>query len=96
MLICYLQLPWEELSQALDNALSQQRAGEIFGVWHSLRNVTEGFGGPPSPELNVDPEALRVWARTNDLDANVEERRREVLTGEGPRQAIDVVLRARL
>lgn len=96
LLICYLQLPWEELRQALDNALSQLRAGEIFGVWHSLGNVTEGFGGPPSPELNVDPETLRAWAETSNLDANVEERRREVVTAEGPREAIDVLLRARL
>jgi len=94
LLICYLQLPWDELRQALDNALSQLKAGVIFGVWHSLSNVTEGYGGPPTPELNVDPESLRVWAKANDLDASVEERRREVLTPEGPRQAIDVQLRA--
>ena len=42
LLVCYLQLPWEELEQALENGLSQVRNGQIFGVWHALKNVTDG------------------------------------------------------
>jgi len=40
LLICYPQLPWAELEQTLDNALEQLGDGELFGVWHALRNVT--------------------------------------------------------
>ena len=95
-MICYLQLPWSELSQALDNGLSQVRQGEIFGVWHALRNVKEGFGGPPMPELNVNPENLKSWAEANGLNYRVTERVRKVSTPDGPREAIDVQFRARV
>lgn len=94
LLICYLQLPWEELKQALDNGLSQVRSGHIFGVWHALRNVTEGYGGPPSPELNVDQVNLNSWAAANNLNATIEERQRRVETADGPRFAIDVIFQA--
>lgn len=94
LLVCYLQLPWEELKQALENGLSQVRNGQIFGVWHALRNVTDGYGGPPRPELNVDPENLNAWAADNNLNATVEERQRRVETPDGPRFAIDVIFSA--
>jgi len=84
------------LSQALDNGLSQVRQGEIFGVWHALRNVKEGFGGPPMPELNVNPENLKSWAEANGLNYRVTERVRNVSTQDGPREAIDVQFRARV
>lgn len=95
-MICYLQLPWNEMSQALDNGLSQVRQGEIFGVWQALRNVKEGFGGPPMPELNVNPENLKSWAEANGLNYRVTERVRKVSTQDGPREAIDVQFRARV
>jgi len=84
------------LSQALDNGLSQVRQGEIFGVWHALRNVKEGFGGPPMPELNVNPENLKSWAEANGLNYRVTERVRKVSTPDGLREAIDVQFRARV
>lgn len=84
------------MSQALDNGLSQVRQGEIFGVWHALRNVKEGFGGPPMPELNVNPENLKSWAEANGLNYRVTERVRKVSTQDGPREAIDVQFRARV
>ena len=95
-MICYLQLPWGELRQALDNGLSQVRQGEIFGVWHALRNVEEGFGGPPSPELNVDPENLKSWAEAQRLSYEVTEKVRMVVTPEGTKEAIDVQLRTKV
>ena len=84
------------MSQALDNGLSQVRQGEIFGVWHALRNVEEGIGGPPSPELNVDPENLKSWAQAQRLSYEVTEKVRMVVTPEGTKEAIDVQLRAKV
>ena len=95
LLICYLQLPWAELEQALDNALEQLGDGEIFGVWHALRNVTEGFGGPPLPELNVDPDKLRSWAESRGLIFDCRELERRVSKDGAEMTAIDVQLRAR-
>lgn len=95
LLICYLQLPWAELEQALDNGLEQLGDGEIFGVWHALRNVTEGFGGPPSPELNVDPEILSNWAASRGLVFDVREVERRIAKNGADVTAIDVQIRAR-
>ena len=96
LLVCYLQLPWAELEQTLDNGLEQLEDGEIFGVWHALRNVTEGFGGPPVPELNVDPEILSSWAVSRGLTFDVSELERSISRDGIEVTAIDVQFRARV
>lgn len=96
LLICYLQLSPDELALALDNALRQLPAGaEIFGVWHSARNLTEGFGGPQNPQLLPTPDQLNGWIERNSLVGQVWEEEREVSTPEGTFTAIDVLLRAK-
>lgn len=96
LLICYLQLPWNDLSAALDNALSQMHQGEIFGIWHARRNLTEGFGGPQRAELLPTPEQLTQWASERGLGHKVWEVERKVDTPEGEFVALDVILRAKL
>lgn len=96
ILICYLQLSQDELEVALDNALRQLPSGaEIFGVWHSARNFTEGFGGPQDPQLLPTPDQLSDWVERNSLAGQVWEEEREVGTPEGSFAAIDVMLRAK-
>jgi len=96
VVVAYLQLSWPDLSLALDNALGQIDSGVIFGVWHAARNLTEGFGGPPSLEMLPTPEQLTDWAKSHQLDFEVSEKLREVQTETGPKTAIDVVLRANI
>lgn len=95
VLIAYLQLPWNELSLALDNALNQVAGGEIFGIWHARRNLKEGFGGPQAEALLPEPYQLRQWAIDHQLDHRVWEQERVVKTETGTFSAIDVILRAK-
>lgn len=95
ILICYLQIPWPELEQALDNALGQLGSGEIFGVWHAQRNLTEGFGGPQNPQLLPTAQQLSKWAEGKGLGAKVWEAERRVETPAGEFVAIDVLLHAK-
>ena len=96
LLICYLQLPGSDLAAALDNSLSQMHQGEMFGIWHARRNLTEGFGGPPRAELLPTPDELTQWATDRGLQHKVWEVERKVGTPDGDFVAIDVILRAKL
>ena len=93
VVVNYLQLENQQLSSALNNALGQLTpSGEIFGVWHSRRNVTEGFGGPPDPELNPSVEELQSWASATGKRFEVKELTREVQREGELHTAIDVQL----
>jgi|AntRauMFilla1563_2_1112583.scaffolds.fasta_scaffold02053_4 hypothetical protein len=94
--IAYLQLPWAQLELALNNVLAQQKTGVVFGVWHSLLNLTEGFGGPPSKELLPSRSQLEAWALSKGLKFEVSDRTREVSTDSGIKTALDVTLLVRL
>jgi SAM-dependent methyltransferase len=94
--IAYLQLPWDQLELALDNVLAQQTTGVVFGVWHSIRNLTEGYGGPPFKEMLPSPLQLKSWAQDKGLNFEVRERNRLVDTGSGFKTALDVTLLVRL
>jgi hypothetical protein len=95
-LIAYLQLPWNQLELALNNVLAQQKTGVIFGVWHSLLNLTKGFGGPPFAELLPSGSQLEAWALSKGLNFEVSDRTREVSTDSGVKTALDVTLLVRL
>lgn len=93
VVVNYLQLENQQLSSALNNALGQLTpSGEIFGVWHSRRNVTEGFGGPPDPEMNPSVEELQSWATATGKRFEVKELTREVEREGELHTAIDVQL----
>jgi SAM-dependent methyltransferase len=65
--------------------------GRLVVVGHSLRNLTEGVGGPSDPRLLHTLEALRENAGDLEIERLEEVRR----PADGGRHAIDVVLVAR-
>lgn len=95
IVIAYLQLPWSELRKALDNALAQQSAGVLFGVWHARENLRAGFGGPQSEQLLPSSEQLEDWLCSHGLRGRVQHRARTVQTDDGERKAIDITLLVR-
>lgn len=96
VIVCYLQLPWDDLETSLDNALAQLPSGELFGVWHSLRNLTEGYGGPQYPAHLPTPDQLRDWLSARALHGKVWEEERQVMVDGEEYRAIDVLLRVKV
>lgn len=91
--LCYLHLPRPEWTRALRSAVSAVRpGGAVVVVAHSLRNLTEGVGGPPDPEILLDPEALVESAAGLPVEFGFAEiRRRPVVTDDGTVDALDTV-----
>lgn len=97
VVLAYLQLPPDPSRDAVRSAAAMVApGGTLLIVAHAKRNVTEGIGGPPDPKVNRSLVEL-----TEDLDGtglDIEEARevtRSVATDAGPREAIDVLIRAR-
>lgn len=95
--LCYLHLP------AADRAAVTRRAaravapgGSLVVVAHARANLDGGFGGPQDPALLAEPDEVVA-----DLDGNgLEVERsvhlsRRVETADGPRTALDLLVRAR-
>ena len=94
LVIAYLQMPIQDLSQALTNAVSQLNPGAtVFGVFHAKRNLTEGFGGPPMSEVLPSPAELSVWANQHLSEPEVFEVSRKVEKDGVSHVAIDVILK---
>jgi SAM-dependent methyltransferase len=97
VVLAYLQLPPAPSRAALRSAAEVVApGGTLLVVAHAKRNVTEGVGGPPDPELNRSLDELVADLAGTGLD--IEEARevtRQVPTDAGPRTAIDVLVRAR-
>jgi SAM-dependent methyltransferase len=95
VLIAYLQLPWPRMVAVLHGAArALAPGGTLLVVGHHLDNLEHGHGGPS------DPAVLYTEARVAaELEGLVIERaarvERPVETAEGPRVALDVVVRAR-
>jgi len=52
VMIFYLHLPRDPLAAAFKRAVSALApGGTLFGVVHALRNLTDGYGGPPNPKV---------------------------------------------
>lgn len=94
-LLCFLQLPGDQLRTALGHAVDALAPGGLLVVvGHALVNLTEGTGGPSDPAVLYDPEV--VAAALADLDVVVEQaevRRRPVEGADRP--ALDTVVTAR-
>lgn len=97
VVLAYLQLPPEASRAAVRSAAALVApGGTLLIVAHAKRNVTEGVGGPPDPEVNRSLDELRDDLAGTGLD--IEEARevtRPVATDAGTREAIDVLVRAR-
>jgi SAM-dependent methyltransferase len=94
VLFSYLQLPPAEWRKALRHGVEAVRpGGRVLVVGHASRNLTEGWGGPSSPEVLYDPDD--VIDAVEGLPVHVEHadiRVRPVETDEGARVALDTVV----
>ena len=97
VLVCYLQLAAEPLARALDHAASLVAPGGVLLVIaHERDNLAHGYGGPQ--DATFLPTVDEVLAAIDGHGLVVEEAgqvRREVATDDGPREAIDLLVRAR-
>ncbi len=96
VLIAYLQLRARDLRAALTRAVSAVAPeGELLLIGHALSNLQGGYGGPRDPAVLWVSEQMEEMLRTLKMDVErCEYVRRAVDTPEGPREAIDLVVRA--
>ncbi len=94
VLIAYVQLPPAERTAVLHRAGEALRpGGTLLVVAHDLANLTEGVGGPQNPEVLYTPQD--VAADLAGLRVERADRvRRPVETPQGPREAVDTLVRA--
>ena len=96
VLVCYLQLPAEPLARALAHAASLvSPGGTLLVIAHERDNLAHGYGGPPDAAFL--PTVAEVLAAIDGHGLVIEEAgqvRRPVVTPEGPREAIDLLVRA--
>jgi len=96
VLVCYLQLPAEPLAAALAHAATLVAPGGLLLIIaHERDNLEHGYGGPP--DAAYLPTVADVLAAIEGLGLDVEHAgqvRRPVDTPEGPREAIDLLVRA--
>jgi SAM-dependent methyltransferase len=96
VLIAYLQLPTAEMAPVVRYAAGLVApGGELFLVGHARRNLTEGVGGPQDPDVLWTDELLREGVGGSGLEIDrLTEVTRVLETDEGPRAAVDLLLRA--
>ena len=96
VLIAYLQLPGAELRTVLARASAALApAGELLMIGHARRNLTEGVGGPRDPAVLWTPDEIDAALRSSGASVKrCEHVQRSVDTPDGPREAIDVLVRA--
>ena len=96
VVVCYLQLPSGPLERALGHAASLVApGGTLLVIAHERDNLEHGHGGPP--DAAVLPTVADVIAAIDGRGLTVAEAgqvRRRVDTDEGPRDAIDLLVRA--
>jgi SAM-dependent methyltransferase len=96
VLVCYLQLPAEPLARALAHAASLvSPGGTLLVIAHERDNLDHGYGGPPDAAfLPTVPEVLAAIDEHGLVIEEAGQVRRPVDTPEGPREAIDLLVRA--
>jgi SAM-dependent methyltransferase len=96
VVIAYLQLSVEEFEPLIRRVVTWlTHGGELFMVGHDRSNIEHGVGGPQVPAVLWDVEEIVPWLNGLDiLEAEIVER--EVVGDDGPRVALDTLIRARL
>lgn len=93
--IVYLQIPADELTSVIRRAARAVAPGGTFLlVGHDATNLTRGYGGPQDPRVLYSPD-LVVAAIGDELElVKAETVERLVETDDGPRVAVDCLVRA--
>jgi SAM-dependent methyltransferase len=96
VLIAYLQLSADAFAQVLRTAVDRLApGGRLFGIGHAVRNLAEGYGGPPDATVLWDADAVGLALEGAPVEVvRLEEVTREVDTDDGPRTAIDLLVEA--
>ena len=96
VILLYLQVPADLLDLVLARASrAVAPGGTLLLIGHDVENLDRGYGGPPDPAVLQSPEQVKA-AIGDGLDIRVAQRvERRVDTPEGPRTAIDTLVRAR-
>ena len=93
--ILYLQVPAADRHAVLRRAVSALApGGTLLVVGHHLRNISEGVGGPSSPDVLFTPDDIVADVARLSLE-RAETVLRPVETEEGMRDAIDALVKAR-
>ena len=97
VVVCYLQLPQPNRSEALAAAASAVApGGTLLVIAHDIDNLARGYGGPPNPDVLYQVGDVTEAARHSGLTIErAEQAIRVVDTDDGPREAIDTVVRAK-
>ena len=94
VLIAYLQVEAALLARVLDRAAAALvPGGTLLVVGHDLANLTEGVGGPQSPDVLYTPEAITAGLPGLRI-ARAGRVRRTVEREGGPATAVDTLVRA--
>jgi SAM-dependent methyltransferase len=95
--VVYIHLPADERRRLLATASAAVAAGgTLIVIAHDATNLTDGYGGPPDAAVLFTPDDAATELSGSGLDIEKAERvRRPVDTPEGPRVAIDLLVRAR-
>lgn len=95
VLVCYLQLEKPLLQRALRRAAQLVKpGGMLLVVAHERDNLENGYGGPQNPDhLPTVQDVVDAIGRELEIE-RAEQVIRHVDTDEGPRDAIDLVVRA--
>ena len=95
VVVCYLQLPADELARALQRAVvALASGGTLLVLGHDATNLSNGHGGPKDPAVLFTPE--QVAEALDGLEVERAERvDRVVRLHGGEATAIDAFVRAR-
>jgi SAM-dependent methyltransferase len=97
VLVCYLQLETEPLTAALGHAATLVApGGTLLVIAHERDNLEHGYGGPQEPAFlpSVDDVLRSLRGRGLEVE-KAGQVRRQVDTDDGPREAIDLLVRAK-
>jgi SAM-dependent methyltransferase len=97
VLVCYLQLEGGPLAAALGHAATLVApGGTLLVIAHERDNLEHGYGGPQDPTFLPTVDDVLRALRGHGLEVvKAGQVRRTVDTEDGPREAIDLLVRAK-
>jgi len=96
VLVFYLQLGKQERTRAFASAAGAvMPGGTLLVVGHDISNIAHGWGGPQDPSVLYGPEDVVADIGDGFMIEKAHQVDRHVATEDGPKTAIDVLVRAR-